>query len=202
MNSTIELYTDNRTPVENETYIVFGCARGGTSMVAGCMAGLGLHMGNNLPQNYEDPEFVNRPVDEMRNTIKRKNKHHSKWGWKYPEAANYLEDVIDDVANPRLIIVFRDLVAIAKKQNSANNKGLVSSISANFVQQQKNLFVAMQFGVPTLVVSYEKAIAHNGSFLNEISSFIGIEQPEDNGHLIEFMTPGEYKSTFADRYVA
>jgi len=201
MKTSILFNGGKRTLDSDATYIVFGCARGGTSMVAGCMVALGLHMGNNLPQNYEDPEFVNQPLEKMCETVKRKNQHHRRWGWKYPEAAHYLGSMHSSVRNPRFIIVFRDLVAIANRQKITNNIDTTTSLTSNMLLQQKNILLALQWEAPTLAVSYEKAIANNESFLEDLASFIEMDLPEERSDLIEFMKPGKYKSTYADRYV-
>lgn len=187
---------------DKETLIVFGNPRGGTSMVAGCLAGLGMHMGNDLPQNYEDPEFVAKPVHSMLSTIKRKNTHHDNWGWKFPEAARYLDELLNEVRNPRFIVVFRDLIAVSNRQNQSNNVDFERALTANSLLMQQNLLLLMRWRVPTLLVSYEKAISKNESFLSELCDFSGLDMPDDLSDLLGFMTPGEYKSTFADRYVA
>ena len=200
MKTTTTLYDGNQRE-ERETYVVFGTARGGTSMVAGCMAGLGVHMGNNLPQNYEDPEFVNKPIDLMKATIERKCQHHTRWGWKYPEASTYLDHLKQDIPNPRVIVVFRDLVAIASKQNIANGVDIENGLINNSLLLQRNIALVLKWQVPTLMVSYEKAVSFQSEFLDELSAFVGFDLPEDKGELLEFMQPGTYKATFANRYV-
>jgi len=201
MKTTSTLYNDVGRQ-DRETLIVFGSARGGTSMVAGCLAGMGVHMGNNIPQNYEDPEFVAQPIEAMKETIERKNTHHKKWGWKYPEAGKYLNELKDSVTNPRFIVVFRDLVAISNKQKNTNNVIYESALMANSLLIQQNIMLILSWQVPTLLVSYEKALSSNKDFLLELSKFSGSQLPEDTTELLEFMEPGKYKSTFADRYVA
>jgi len=201
MTTSTTLYNDTARQ-DQETVIVFGNPRGGTSMVAGCLTGLGMHMGNNLPQNYEDPEFVAKPKQQMLSTIERKNKHHDVWGWKFPEAGRYLDELLSEVRNPRFVVVFRDLIAISNRQNQANNVDFERALAANSLLMQQNMLLVMRARVPTMLVSYEKAIGDNEGFLSELCDFSGLELPEDLSELINFMTPGEYKSTFADRYVA
>jgi len=200
MKTTTTLYDESKRD-ERETYIVFGTARGGTSMVAGCMAGLGVHMGNNLPQNYEDPEFVNKPVESMKATIERKGLHHTRWGWKYPEASIYLDRLKLDIPNPRIIVVFRDLVAIASRQNISNGVDIENGLVNNSLLLQRNIALVLKWQVPTLLVSYEKAVSFKSEFLDELATFVDFELPEDRAEIIDFMQPGSYKATFANRYV-
>jgi len=81
-----------------------GVARGGTSMVAGAARGLGFYMGHALENNNEDLEFKLQVAgaDEEYHTGGA-NVQYRKWGWKFPAAANYLDELLAHVRNPHLI---------------------------------------------------------------------------------------------------
>jgi hypothetical protein len=89
---------------EDRTTVVVGTPRGGTSMVAECLAVLGFPMGVPVPPpppmiNFEDPEFqgvLHRtepgPVDlgRLRELVATRNQQHPRWGFKLPMALNSL----------------------------------------------------------------------------------------------------------------
>src|ERR1700722_12434762 len=77
-----------------KTAIVFGVARGGTSRAAGAVGGHGFFLGNALENNNEDLDFSYKSLEYMKKTISARNQQHNKWGWKFPAAANYLEDLL------------------------------------------------------------------------------------------------------------
>src|SRR5437588_9464001 len=100
-------------PAERQyTVIILGMPRGGTTVVAGVAQRCGLFIGSKLPINLEDPDFSHVPIQTMRESIAKRNETFDAWGWKYPAAARYVDKLIPDLRNPRLIVVWRDLVAV------------------------------------------------------------------------------------------
>jgi len=101
-NGAIVIQESSRT--EQRTYIIFGLVRGGTSMVAGILRAGGLDLGEGLSDNHEDQGFVTQDPDghlipraernaRLYERIVERNKEQSVWGWKYPQAAEYLAEI-------------------------------------------------------------------------------------------------------------
>src|SRR5690606_33230111 len=111
MKTGVTLFsTPENATVKDMNFICFGSPRCGTSMVAGAMVGLGVHMGDDLPVNVEDPLFnphsskLSGPdfIGQVKSAIKDRVKTGDVWGWKFPRAVSYLADIKDELPNPRL----------------------------------------------------------------------------------------------------
>ena len=184
-----------------KTAIVFGVARGGTSMVAGAARGLGFYMGHALENNNEDLEFSYKSLEHMKNIIRARNVQYRKWGWKFPAAANYLDDLLAHVRNPHLIVVCRDLAATSAGHVRWHQRETSFAISDILLQTQKNILLALRWRMPALLVSYEKATLRPGRFIGELSQFLGEPVEVDREKLIAYLAPGKYKK-FEDSVTA
>lgn len=176
-----------------KTVVVFGVARGGTSMVAGAIRGLGFYMGHALENNNEDLEFSYKSLDHMKQVIRRRDVQYRKWGWKFPAAANYLDDLLPHVRNPHLIMVNRDLAATSAGHVRWHQRETSFAISDILLQMQKNFLLALRWRVPTLLVSYEKATQRPGRFIDELSQFLGEPVEVERERLVAYLGPGKYK---------
>jgi hypothetical protein len=176
-----------------KTFVCFGTPRGGTSMVAGLMSALGVKMGDGLSDNYEDPDFVARPKAKILGSIDERNERYSTWGWKYPQAANYLNGICDKLRNPRLVIVYRDPVAIGTAHMRWHGREFSHALHDVTMQQMKNNILAERLRIPVLFVSYEKAILNRTMFIDELALFLCVNKPEEYSDLVTFMEPQSYK---------
>jgi hypothetical protein len=190
----LPLFDDVATGEECETVIVFGMTRGGTSMVAGAVRGFGYYLGEGLLVNLEDRDFVYRTDEHMKETIARRNRDHSLWGWKFPMAVEYLDRLLPFVRNPILVIVTRDLTATACAMTRWDGRDPSGALSEAIIQSQRNLTFAIRHRLPTLYVSYEKAGLKPDLFLTELGRFLGRPLAVDRKRLLRFMSPGSYKS--------
>ena len=180
----------------NRTFVCFGVARGGTSAVAGTMQRLGVFMGSDLPNNYEDPRFgPGVPLAEMRDTISGRNAAHHVWGWKFPAAANSLEQLHNSLRNPCLIVVFRDAAATMKGHVRWHNRDILHAAHEVIMQQQKNWYLLERWRVPTLLISYEKALLSPQLFAMELAQLMGMPEPDETAlaEIAAFLAPGSYK---------
>ena len=98
---------------KENTVVIVGVQRGGTSMVAGVARELGVNLGKNLGNNHEDPEFLSKDLDKIRNVIASRNQSFDVWGWKMPHSSEYLLELLADVRNPFVIVVVRNLLAVS-----------------------------------------------------------------------------------------
>lgn len=184
-------------------------------MVAGTIHGLGIPMGgDDLPQNIEDQMFnpdsyrvehgkFDRKVflKQVEDQIKIRNNSKNLWGWKYPLVYQYLEDVISDLYNPYLVIVLRDPVpgtmreAKGLKDTDPDRDEIIQKkVEVRFKMMQLNFEMMQRLQIPTLLVSYERAIERKEVFLSELSSFLQQDLPDDLTPLLDFMQPGTYKT--------
>jgi hypothetical protein len=192
--TSIALFTAHAPDMGAKTAIVIGVTRGGTTMIAGAVRGFGFFYGNELPVNNEDPEFSYKPLKHMKSTIQKRNEEYSLWGWKFPMAANYLDDLFPELRNPYLIIVTRDLAATASALTRWHSREPTRALAEVLLQSERNLSLALRWRVPTLLVSYERASLYRDAFLSELESFLAVPLVVDRSRLLAFMEPGTYKS--------
>lgn len=198
--TSLPVFADAKTSSGPRTVVCFGTARGGTSMVAGAILGLGVPMGDGIARNIEDPKFnldwhggpVAAFIDDVLPTIAARNQAHQVWGWKFPFAQRYLEQLIADLRAPHLVCVYRDPVpmALRSKLEPGNAAGF---ITGRLRAQVRNAAMIERIGAPCLMVSYEKAAAHPLVFLQELAEFLELPMPPHADEIVEFMTPGRYK---------
>lgn len=108
------------------TFVVLGCPRGGTSLVAGALHTAGVYMGNlgNYYQ-YEDRDFkippkqADQALETLAPIIRRRNRKYPYWGWKLPNNIYYIEQVRHLLVEPCYLFIYRDPLRIA--QSSARH---------------------------------------------------------------------------------
>jgi hypothetical protein len=177
------------------TYIVMGVMRGGTTMVAGVMRALGLFMGAAVNEdNQECAEFADRPVSEMIETVARNNAAHAVWGWKYPNAADYVDRLWPHLRNPHLVCVFRDSVANGQGLNRWHPMGRIQAVQEGLLRQQKNLNLIALRNCPSILVSYEKAERDKALFVAELAGQLGLSPDAARFDFEGFMAAGAYKN--------
>lgn len=195
------------------TFVVFGVPRGGTTMVARIVEQLGVPMGQDLPTNYEDPAFnFDFMPDEFKadrskmrasliDAIHQRNQSHAVWGWKYPRANIYLNQILEHVRRPHLICVLRDPLASSLRplgrKNFRSKPGKMTSpiklMEQHLAWQNRNLEIIRKANCPSLVCSYEKAIVSPADFVQEIAGFIGLNPSSDRiSFAVDQIKPGSY----------
>ncbi|MCQ0987053.1 hypothetical protein [Jiella marina] len=158
------------------------------------MRKLGLFMGEDIPDNHEDQEMVGRPNHHRLKVIEKRNADHKIWGWKDPNAVNYLHQLAPKLHNPHYVIVSRDVIATTKGHMRWHAREAKFAVGDITVQQQRNIMFALSAGAPVMLVSYEKSVLNPKSLLIEMADFMGVPYPEDDKAFIEFLAPGSYKS--------
>lgn len=177
------------------TYICMGVKRGGTSAVAGTLSRLGIPMGPKTIGNHEEGVFQNRPLEEMREAIKSRNAQHDVWGWKYPDAHLYLEDLLADVRNPHLIVVYRDLAASLNGLIRWHGLERLEAGREVLDAHRRNLDLIEGQKLPTLLISYEKAMVYPSVFVRHMARALELPRPRkpEIRNIVQFLQPGSYK---------
>lgn len=166
------------------THIVFGSPRGGTTMVAKVLQELSIDLGG-VNANLEDPNFnidymnkqgIPRPeqICKLLASIEQNNTSKRIWGWKYPAAIRYLDDIWTSLLNPHLICIFRDPVAISLRNINKRKASPHNSLQGAIDLQQRNIkFLKSKPDIPQFICSYEKCLSNPLNFVMEISAFVG-----------------------------
>ena len=181
------------------TYVCFGNTRGGTSAVAGAMSKLGIFMGDDLLNNYEDLEMDFEDNLRRLEVVETRNATHKVWGWKDPNAVDYLIELVPKLINPHYVIVSRDAVAIAKGHMRWHLRDPKFAIGDVILREQRNVMFSLHSDAPVLFVSYEKVLLYPGSFIAELTAFLEVPPPQDEQSLISFLAhvpgpEGSYKA--------
>lgn len=182
------------------TYVIFGIPRGGTSMIAGLARLSGLFLGDGLPNNHEDADFNfdlhhragQDPLAHILAAIERRDAAHEVWGWKYPRASRYLDEIRPQLRNPHLILVLRDPVA-AGGRVIRKGRDALETVQGHQQLQTRNLELIERWQVPTLLVSYERAADRPFRTARDLAEFLGMPAPTDRERVRAFVQPGTYQ---------
>jgi len=135
----------------NKTFVILGCHRSASSLVAKALHEAGVHMGDELlsglPDNpeghFEDMDFLRMNVDilggdiwndvdralndvDTSELIQRKN-NKALWGWKDPRTTLTIEKYFNHLDDPVIVGLFRKPELVAK---SMARRGDISEVEA------------------------------------------------------------------------
>ena len=173
------------------TFVVLGAYRGGTSLVAGLLRIFGIMMGERFDptNNHEDLDLRQAPVSKLKELIKQRNEKYDIWGWKDPSTIDKIYDIIDDLRNPKFIVVFRDPYAIALSEHKYMGADTMAMLERAQKQNQKLVEFARRYS--SYLISYEKLIRHKD--IEGLAKFCGIElTPEIKERALKFIQPEHY----------
>jgi hypothetical protein len=170
-------------PSDTCTVIVVGLARSGTSMVAALLKSLGVFMGKAIDNAvFEDREIAGAlesgNIGLLRELIAARNAAHRIWGFKRPEAYRRLDLLCSLCRNPRIIVTFRDILAISLRNNISMQTDPLTSLPGLADQYGTLVSEIKRLSIPCLLVSYEKALQYPGETAAEIARFCGLDATE------------------------
>ena len=143
----------------NKTFIVLGCHRSATSLVAKALHEAGVHMGeellSNLPDNpeghFEDMDFLKKNVEilggdnwdqpdtplqdaDTSQLLKQKD-NKPLWGWKDPRTCLTIDKYYDHLDDPIILASFRkpDMVgkSLARRGDMTEEEGIALAKAYN-----------------------------------------------------------------------
>ncbi len=178
-----------------DTYIIVGLPRSGTSMIAGSLERLGIFTGEKSNQVVFEDILLSNAIErgsaaEARDIIQRYNDDYDRWLWKRPAAWTMLRKVLPLFRNPRLIVPFRDVLAIALR-NYVSVQSDVDRVLAQHTREYADLVAVLDtVRHPILMVSYEKALADPERYLDTLIEFCGLSPgPESYDAALNFIEP-------------
>lgn len=181
---------------EKRQIIVIGTARGGTSLVAGSLHHLGIYTGDKShPPVFEDvllsEAFENDDLALAKNIAERYTNEHDVWAWKRPAALNYLDKIELAIPNPFFIFIFKDIFAIANRNNISMQSNIGKGLHNALADYIKIVEFVSNTTRPIMLVSAEKALQNKESFVDaliEINKDIR-DYSGNRKKAIEFITP-------------
>ncbi len=184
--------------------IITGSSRGGTSLIAVIFRVAGIHLGERLGANHEDPRFHNSFYPEFnRNRFIRhiSEQAHTLWGFKLPKAALFLEEIDREMKeySPTYVFVFRSPLATALGEhyrggnlsNNLHNSIIFYSKTAIFFKNHhdnRNFILCDYSEIARDPVPFLKAIANGfGIRLSqEQIEFVNAVNTRDGGGYVKF----------------
>jgi len=152
-------------------------------MIARNLDALGVNMGRDPSSSVmEDLEIANaleqRDDDVIRHLVALRNKRFENWGFKRPRLYATTSSFLHYFRNPCVISPVRDPLAVAIRNSQSagadfeNGPVRAAALNSNLVKHM------LALPVPTMLVSYEKAVTHQKEYLSTLSKFIGIENAD------------------------
>ena len=149
---------------------------------------LGLHMGERMTANYEDPVMVSHianfrkshdpnELEPVKAMLKERGKQHRFWGWKIP--GQLMPELYDVCPNPRFISIHRDAVAITSRIAASDNKPIMGMFQGIQELQDSLLNFLTVTPHPAFMISYEKALLYPQTFVDGLIHFLKPYQPSE-----------------------
>jgi hypothetical protein len=185
------------------TFIVTGLHRSGTSLVASILQQAGLFIGDDINDIVFEDEVITGVLASgdtatLHRIIGERNANHRSWGFKYPMLCHALgPDQLSQFDHPRLIVTFRDPVAMAVRTALSEYQDPMRSLREVAADQNAMLAFVDQLACPSLLLSYEKALTFPPDFVDTIIRFCDLPHTaESRARLIALVEPNR------QRYVA
>lgn len=179
---SLVLLNANRLGRDQQTLVITGQARGGTSIVSYIYRRAGFYLGEKLsPDNHEDTEIrkalFTRQFDDL---VERRNTR-PRWGFKAPYVLSALAMLEVKLRNPVFIICYRNPIAIARSivrhdpDYKTNTQNLLSALDRAI---QLQAVARHQFNVlrsPIALVDVDMAKQQPAVFVTEILELMSIK---------------------------
>ena len=107
----------------------------------------------------------------------------------------YLGEVIGQVRNPHLVLVFRDVAANVKGLEPWHDCETLQASRTVLDSQVNNLSFVQAQELPTLLISYEKAVRYRRRFVMDMAAHLNVPLPGGDKlkDIIGFLQLGAYK---------
>jgi hypothetical protein len=188
------------------TIVVTGVARGGTSMVAQVLDRLGLFLGDDCdPVVVEDVAILralqNSDMNQLQDIIADRNRHFSLWGFKVPNLHTFLP--VTDTSlfrNPRFVVVFRDPLAIARRNELSMFQGALEALREAGEHLAHLISYVGALTAPAMLISYEKVLQYPEHLVDAVAAFCGLQpNDEQKAAALASITPNGHAYMLATR---
>jgi len=163
-----------------KTFIVTGLQRSGTSLIAAILQQAGIFMGQRINDAvFEDEDMLAalQAADPgaLRRLIADRNANYGTWGFKVPEIHTRMRPgQLALFGNPHLIVPFRDVAAVSVRKSLSEYKDGMNALRETVDQLGAMVTFLAGISVPSLLVSYEKAVMFGEDFVIELMRFAGL----------------------------
>lgn len=181
---------------ETRTLVVVGPARGGTSMLSGCLVQLGVFMGNSARRPVYEDLHIRRAMEigsnsELMKLISDYNERHKVWGFKYPGSIYHLRRLHTRLRNPFYLFLFRDIFSIANRTKISSSQNLQKGMTRALNDYSKIIKFIDNEQPVGLLLSYEKALRNKELLVKSLMDIVGLDESEIDARnrTLEYVTP-------------
>ena len=186
--------------VGQETMVVCGAPRGLTSVVSYTLYECGYFIGSELvSRNYEDKAFQKILVEHiLYNThlakagkgrhmlkdhgkfmslVQERNATHARWGFKMPDAVNYIDELPVILRNPVIVLCVRNPLAVARSilnRRPDGPGGIAFAVEKALAANQAILTLLNETECPSVVLNMEAVKAAPMTFLKEFTELFSL----------------------------
>jgi hypothetical protein len=177
----------NPVPFDGQaTLAVVGLARSGTSMLSALLQELGVFMGDAIDKAvFEDVEvagFIDKgDFKGLSVFVSARNAGHAVWGFKRPNAYKALPEILSVLRKPRVIVMFRDILAIAMRNHVSMQMDVIPYLPQYTAEYMELAKTIGRVKCPMLLVSYEKFIQFPEESIEKTAAFAGIQLTPELG---------------------
>lgn len=181
--------------VGDQTIVVLGVARGGTSLVAGVLQALGVFLGDKaFSPVYEDLRlslaFEGKGEETVGAIVDEYNARFATWAWKRPGSLHYLDRVHDELRNPRYIVIFKDVFAVANRNRISMSSDLLAGLQGAVSDYLEILDFLQRHAAISLLVPFDRAISHKHAFVEAVIDHCALRPSQhERDRALAFITP-------------
>jgi hypothetical protein len=134
--------------------------------------------------------------ENVRALIRERNASNKVWGFKDPASYDYIDQIRDELVNPHLIVVYRDMAAIAEREFALSGYPIADGLRTAMERYRAINEIVFSWRAPTLVVSYERSLRRRSVFARQLADFAGAAPSEEVLEAVKnFMAPmGGYRN--------
>ena len=191
---------------EKKTFVVIGVARGGTSLLAGCLDHLGLFTGDkSCKPVFEDVKlanaFENNDLESAKTIISEYNIKHDIWAFKRPSSIDYLYQLNSLLRNPIYLFVFKDIFSISKRNTISMKMGTIQGLKKAHNDYTKILNFIGKEKINAFLFSYEKIMSNREFFIETLIGMLDEKNIKDEKKLeaLSFIEPNPKEYLDASR---
>lgn len=178
-----------------KTLIVVGPARGGTSLIAGVLAHLGVFMGTqSTSPTYEDLRLASAcrtgDATQVAQVMREYDSSHEVWGYKRPAIIDHFDIVHAQARNPVYLFVFKDMFSIANRNRISMKIGIQDALHRAYQDYGKILNFVRERRPNGMLISYDRVMQDREAFVELMEGLVpdGVGQ-EQRANALAFIDP-------------
>lgn len=147
-------------------------------MVAKVLDAMGVPFGDNL-NPFRENRAMNgaikkRDDERFQKACEEQNGQFEKWCLKSPKMRVRFNHYLPMMRNPRLIVTFRDILAISIRNEIVMQHDLLDVLQVSITGYNKMLAQIASSSAPIFLFSYEKALLNPKEFAQSLADFCGV----------------------------